>query len=131
MFVLLLGGTGQIGRECLALDWPVDIKLVAPDHAALDLTRSPAIVETIAARPWDIVINENAPYGIYHYCAVGETTWFGFAKAIVVMASRLRGGTPELVPITTAEYPTPAKRPGDTRLDCTAIIRAFGARQRP
>jgi dTDP-4-dehydrorhamnose reductase len=50
--------------------------------------------------------------GLYHATASGETTWFGFAQAIFEEVSRARGSkVPRLVPISTSEYPTPAKRP--------------------
>lgn len=74
---------------------------------------------------------ENGPYGIYHYSGQGETTWFGFAKAILQMASTHLTRLPEIVPISTAEYPTAAMRPLDTRLDCSAIVRDFGIALRP
>ena len=59
--------------------------------------------------------------GIYHYCNDGVTTWHAFATEIVALA-----GLPVRVePITTAEYPTPAKRPAYSVLD-TSRIRALG-----
>ena len=54
----------------------------------------------------------------YHYCNDGVTTWHGFATAIV-------GDRVRVEPITTAEYPTPAKRPAYSVLD-TSRIRALG-----
>jgi len=74
---------------------------------------------------------EDIPYGLYHYCGKGETTWCGFAKAIVQMASPHLPNVPEIVPISTADYPTPAVRPRDTRLDCSAIVRRFTLSPRP
>src|SRR5260370_20229730 len=66
------------------------------------------------------------PYGIYHYAGGGEATSFDFARTIVEMANERSGRSPEIVPIQTAEYPTPAVRAADTRLDCTAAVREFG-----
>jgi dTDP-4-dehydrorhamnose reductase len=74
---------------------------------------------------------EAVPYGLYHFCGKGETTWCGFAKAIVEMASTHLSRVPEIVPIATADYPTPAIRPRDTQLDCRAITRAFAISPRP
>jgi dTDP-4-dehydrorhamnose reductase len=96
----------------------------------------PTAASDVAKACFDIAIActaapEQAPYGIYHFAGAGEATWFEFAKEIVEMAgSRLRK-TPQIVPIPTLEYPTPAARPPDTRLDCTAIARTFGSRPRP
>jgi dTDP-4-dehydrorhamnose reductase len=69
-------------------------------------------------------------YGIYHYAGAGDATWFEFAKTIVELAADRIGKSPEVVPIRTIDYPTPAKRPADTRLDCTAIVREFGVKAR-
>lgn len=74
---------------------------------------------------------ERAPYGIYHFAGAGEASWFGFAKEIVAMAAGRLDKPPQIVPIPTIEYPTPAARPADTRLDCTAVVRTFGVRPRP
>lgn len=60
--------------------------------------------------------------GIYHYSNAGETTWFGFAKEI----QRLSGIDCRIEPITTAQFPTPAKRPAYSVLDKTKISRVFG-----
>jgi dTDP-4-dehydrorhamnose reductase len=63
---------------------------------------------------------------VYHYCNEGETTWHGFAMAIIDEARKHRPLACERVEaITTAEYPTPAKRPAYSVLD-TARIRALG-----
>ncbi|HWG18686.1 MAG TPA: dTDP-4-dehydrorhamnose reductase [Acidobacteriaceae bacterium] len=68
--------------------------------------------------------------GVYHATGEGETTWFGFAQAIVEEA-RQRYPTAKLAvlePISTAEYPTPAPRPKNSRLDCGKLERTFGWR---
>jgi dTDP-4-dehydrorhamnose reductase len=68
-------------------------------------------------------------WGIYHATSRGETTWHGFASAIVASgAARL--GTPRVrvLPITAAQYPLPARRPANSRLDCSKLACAFGVR---
>lgn len=62
--------------------------------------------------------------GIYHLTADGSTSWFGFAEAI--FDSLAVGRTPEVLPIATADYPTPAKRPGNSRLSNEKLTCAFG-----
>jgi dTDP-4-dehydrorhamnose reductase len=74
---------------------------------------------------------EAVPYGVYHFAGAGEASWFEFATAIVDMSADRRAKTPQVVPIRTSEYPTPATRPLDSRLDCAAIVRAFGVDLRP
>jgi dTDP-4-dehydrorhamnose reductase len=66
--------------------------------------------------------------GIYHACGAGETTWFGFASEAVTMLREREPGAPlaELDAITTAEYPTPAKRPANSRLNCEKLAATFG-----
>jgi len=59
--------------------------------------------------------------GLYHFSATGSTTWFGFAQAIVGA-----GASPVVVPITTAEFPTPARRPAYGVLDTSRFTRTFG-----
>jgi dTDP-4-dehydrorhamnose reductase len=71
------------------------------------------------------------PYGLYHFTGSGEASWYEFARAIVDLAARALARSPQIVPIKTIDYPTEAVRPVDTRLDCTAIERAFGVSQRP
>jgi dTDP-4-dehydrorhamnose reductase len=277
MRFLLLGGTGQVGKELRALAFPDEVEIVAPSRAALDLGNAHAIADVIAAEPWSAVINaaaytdvdraeseqavafavnaaapsrlaaetagrgiplvhistdyvfdgrkgtpyveedkpaplnaygrsklagergvganprhvilrtswvysphrknfvktilrlmaehdrltivadqrgcptaardiakacleialrcaaepERAPYGIYHFAGAGEATWFEFARVIVDLAGARLGRSPQIMPIKTSEYPTPAVRAADTRLDSTAVLRAFGVRPRP
>jgi dTDP-4-dehydrorhamnose reductase len=73
---------------------------------------------------------ERAPYGVYHFAGAGEATWFEFASAIVDLATGRLGRSPQVLPIKTSEYPTPAARAADTRLDSTSVLRAFGVKPR-
>jgi dTDP-4-dehydrorhamnose reductase len=63
--------------------------------------------------------------GIFHATGAGETTWHGFATAIFEEAAA-RQSPPQVQPITTADWPTPARRPADSRLDCTKLAQVFG-----
>ena len=66
--------------------------------------------------------------GLWHLTATGETSWHGFAEAIVsgAHARGLVARVPRVLPITTADYPTPAARPARSVLDCSALQRDFG-----
>jgi len=69
--------------------------------------------------------------GIYHATASGVTTWFGFAGAIFEARRRKLGEAfriPALVPIATADYPTPAKRPRNSVLSNAKLENVFGVR---
>jgi dTDP-4-dehydrorhamnose reductase len=74
---------------------------------------------------------KRAPYGIYHFAGAGEATWFELAKAIVELAADRLFRSPQVLPIRSIDYPTPAMRAADTRLDCTAVVREFGIELRP
>ena len=65
---------------------------------------------------------DRAKGGIYHYSGAPDTTWAGFARAIMAET----GLTCRVTDIATTDYPTPARRPGNSRLDCSAIARDFG-----
>ena len=69
-----------------------------------------------------------AVQGIYHAADRGETTWFGFAKESLRVAKRARpaASLARLAPIPTSEYPTPARRPANSRLDCSRLRQTFG-----
>jgi len=66
--------------------------------------------------------------GIFHAAGTGSVSWHGFAAAIFAAASRHGVRPPMLEAITTAEYPTAARRPPDSRLDCGKLARVFGSR---
>ena len=73
----------------------------------------------------------DAPWGTYHYCGAGTASWYDFARAIVDEASQRESlKALHLSPISTSEYPTPAKRPKRSVLDCTKTERTFGTRRR-
>ena len=68
---------------------------------------------------------------LFHLAGEGDVTWAGFAEAIFEQ-SRARGGPSALVkPITTADYPTAARRPANSRLDCAKIVRTLDFPMRP
>jgi dTDP-4-dehydrorhamnose reductase len=68
-------------------------------------------------------------WGVYHLTASGETSWFGFAQAIG--QELIKAGKPcaTLEPIPSSAYPTPAKRPLNSRLDCSRLHREWGVSQ--
>jgi dTDP-4-dehydrorhamnose reductase len=69
--------------------------------------------------------------GIFHAAGTGWTTWHGLAVAAFEEAARHGLAMPEVTPIATADWPTPARRPPDSRLDCSKLKRAFGLRLPP
>jgi dTDP-4-dehydrorhamnose reductase len=67
-------------------------------------------------------------HGIFHAAGSGATTWHGLAVATFEEAGRFGARVPEVAPIATADWPTPAKRPANSRLDCTKLHDVFGVR---
>lgn len=89
--------------------------------AAADLAAAViAIAGRIAARKDDM------PWGTYHATDAGETTWWGFADKIFQRLERETGRRPRAKAIATADYPTPARRPANSRLDGSKLKAAFG-----
>tara|TARA_R110001583_G_scaffold149274_1_gene301256 strand:+ start:55704 stop:56591 length:888 start_codon:yes stop_codon:yes gene_type:complete len=92
----------------------------APTGAELIADVSAHAVRSLRARP--------ELSGTYHLAAAGETSWHGYAE-FVIEAARARGvalKVGEIAPIPTTDYPTPATRPLNSRLDTTRLSAAFG-----
>jgi dTDP-4-dehydrorhamnose reductase len=64
--------------------------------------------------------------GIYHMTATGEASWADFAEAIFVASAALGGPSAGVNRIGSSEFPTPVKRPANSRLDCSRLSAAFG-----
>ncbi|WP_370677661.1 dTDP-4-dehydrorhamnose reductase [Pleomorphomonas sp. PLEO] len=75
-----------------------------------------------------IASGDPALRGIFHMTGDGETSWAGFAAEIFRLSAALGGKSVTVDPIPTSAYPTPAKRPGNSRLDCGKIERLHGVR---
>ena len=84
------------------------------------------LAEGILAIAQQIHKMQKAPWGVYHFCGKGQTTWHGFAKEIFRLARQYETFKVEFVePVPTSAYPTPARRPANSVLDCSKINRAF------
>ena len=94
----------------------------------------PTAAADIAATLIDLarrMLEPAPPSGTYHYCGEGVTTWYGFATEIFRLSRALGGPAPQLRPISTAQYPLPARRPVNSWLDCGRIARELGIHPRP
>lgn len=65
-------------------------------------------------------------YGTFHCTGSGTTTWYGLARRIFEIAGQTNGRNPRIEPIATAQYPTPARRPANSVLDCGKLARVHG-----
>jgi dTDP-4-dehydrorhamnose reductase len=116
-------------RTMLALARTRDqLSVVADQHgcptAAADLAAAIlAIAARIEAHGWD-----DAHAGVFHAAGSGDTTWHGLAMSVFAASSRHGVKVPVVSAITTAEFPTPARRPANSRLDCARLEAVFGIR---
>ena len=92
-----------------------------------DQVGTPTPAALIAAAPAQVLARPFDGSGIRHLTASGETSWHGFASAIIARAVELGlvERAPKVLPISTADYPTPAPRPSYSRLDCARLEREF------
>jgi len=103
-----------------------EVGVVADQHgcptSALDVAATLiGVAERIGSEP------ENPElYGVFHMAARGEAVWADVAEAVFA-ASRQRGGPATQVKrITSADFPTQARRPANSRLDCTKLSQVYG-----
>ena len=68
---------------------------------------------------------------VFHLSGAGDATWADFAEAIFERSAERGGNKPVVKRIATADYPTPARRPANSRLDCGKIGRVLGVEARP
>jgi dTDP-4-dehydrorhamnose reductase len=68
----------------------------------------------------------DAAWGTYHLAGAGATSWCGFAREVFKASAAQGGPSAAVAPIPTSEYPTPARRPLNSRLDCAKAQSAFG-----
>ncbi|AWK90178.1 dTDP-4-dehydrorhamnose reductase [Azospirillum thermophilum] len=100
-----------------------ELRVVADQHGCP--TPAAAIAAAIATIARTRLTGGWAP-GIFHFGGTPATTWHGFADRIVERAAGRIGRRPPVIPITTADFPTPAKRPANSVLDTTRIGQAYG-----
>lgn len=91
-------------------------------------TYAPDIAGALLAITLDVLATGWQPQfrGVFHLAGTGETSWHGFAEAIFEEGVRYGHPRPTVNAIATADYPTPAKRPANSRLDCSKIADTFG-----
>ena len=113
-------------REKLAI---VDDQIGAPTTAIELAEATRQVVEGIFAGRFGAAAQWR---GVYHMTCAGQTSWCGFARAIFARAAaRLGGKTPELIPIRSEDYPTPARRPHNSVLANDRLAERFGVRLAP
>ena len=105
-----------------------EVRVVADQHGCPTWSRMIAEATAHALRCLHTREDSRAVSGTYHLCASGQTSWHEFARAIIDAVPAERRRCREVRAITTAEYPTPARRPAYSVLDTTKLERVFGLR---
>ncbi|RTL72626.1 MAG: dTDP-4-dehydrorhamnose reductase [Hyphomicrobiales bacterium] len=115
-FVKTMLALGATRDELRVVDDQIGCPTYAPHlaHACLDVAHK--ILTAPDAGVW----------GTFHCAGSGETTWYGFAREILRVAARSSARDVRVTPITTADYPTRAVRPANSRLDCAKFAKTFG-----
>ncbi|HRK17660.1 MAG TPA: dTDP-4-dehydrorhamnose reductase [Hyphomicrobiaceae bacterium] len=106
----------------------VDDQFGAPT-AATDIAETLVVMAFQARLPPNTAISSDV-WGVFHYSGAGETTWHGFAEHVFRHLETRKGRRPVCRPIPTSAYPTPARRPANSRLDCSRIARTFSVTPR-
>ncbi|MGE3142784.1 MAG: dTDP-4-dehydrorhamnose reductase [Hyphomonadaceae bacterium] len=105
------------------------LRVVADQHgsptSAADLARA---LQTIALHK---IADRTAPGGIFHCVNAGDASWRDVAQAVIARAALRRRANPPIDAITTAQFPTPARRPANSRLSARKLEAAFAIRMRP
>src|SRR5260221_5126048 len=108
-----------------------EIRVVADQDGCPTYAHDVAVAIVAIARNLLDRADDEQLRGIFHLECAGEPNWAEFASAIFESLSVLGKPIPTVKPITTAEYPTPARRPANSRLDCSKLARLHGIRLPP
>ena len=99
----------------------IDDQFGAPTGAELLADVTAHSIRQLMHRPQDA--------GLYHLAACGETTWNGYAKHVIAQAQTIQLAikivAKEIASVPTSDFPTPARRPHNSRLDSTRLQRVF------
>lgn len=101
----------------------VDDQLGCPTSAA-------DIAQTLLTITQRMISAKDAPTGVYHFVNAGEATWCEFARTIFALAGERGLQVPVVEAIATADYPTPARRPANSRLNVDKLRRDYGVSPR-
>jgi dTDP-4-dehydrorhamnose reductase len=95
---------------------------VGSPTSALDIADGVlAVGRNLVERPQDSALR-----GVFHMAGGGFASWADFAREIFAVSARLGGPGARVRPIGTADYPTPARRPANSRLDCGKLAGIHG-----
>ena len=102
------------------------LRVVSDQVGCPTWSRMIAEATALALKSAIVAPDRQAFSGIYHLAAGGMTSWHGFAQAIINLMPGAEKKCAEIEAISTAEYPTPARRPAYSVLSCDKLERTFG-----
>ncbi|WP_346364316.1 dTDP-4-dehydrorhamnose reductase [Bosea sp. (in: a-proteobacteria)] len=108
----------EIGVVCNQSGSPTS----APDLAEVIIAMAKALI----ARPGDTLLR-----GVFHAAGTGEASWADLAEAVFAASAALGGPSASVRRIPTSDYPTPARRPANSRLDCSLLAERHSLRLPP
>lgn len=106
-----------------------ELRVVDDQHGCP--TSATDIAQALLTITQRLVSDRQAPVGTYHFVNAGEATWCDFARTIFEIAAEQGRPAPSVEGITTADYPTPARRPANSRLDTAKIAHDYAISPRP
>jgi len=120
---------GNFAKTMLRLAGERDkLSVVGDQHGAPTSAALLADVTAHLVRDY-LHVQEALAFGTYHVTGSGETTWYDYAKFVIAEAiaagKPMKAGPDAVSSLTTAEYPTPAQRPANSRLDTTYFQSTF------
>jgi dTDP-4-dehydrorhamnose reductase len=112
---------------------------LAADHPILRVvddqrgcpTSAKDLARAVQAMTLRLAADTGAPAGTYHFVNRGDTTWCGLARQIFAVSGRAGGPVAAVEAITTGQYPTPARRPPNSRLSTAKLEHDYGIVPRP
>ncbi|MES3026252.1 MAG: dTDP-4-dehydrorhamnose reductase [Pseudomonadota bacterium] len=106
-----------------------ELRVVDDQHGCP--TSATDIAQALLAITQRLAGDPQAPVGTYHFVNSGEATWCGFARVVFEIAAEHGRPAPRVEGITTADYPTPARRPANSRLDVSKLAQDYAISPRP
>jgi dTDP-4-dehydrorhamnose reductase len=107
-----------------------EIRVVSDQYGSP--TSAADLAEAILTISDVIILGAKIRWGTYHYCGQGVTSWYEFARTIVEFCRHYENvKTDRVEPIKTSDYPTAARRPAYSALQCDLIEQNFGISTRP
>jgi dTDP-4-dehydrorhamnose reductase len=106
-----------------------ELGVVADQHGCPTSAQDVAKATLLLSRR--LIEGDTGAKGLFHAAGDGDASWADFAKAIFAGSAARGGPSARVKPIATAEYPTPARRPANSRLNCARLQEALGWRPGP